>query len=106
MLVCCRYWIIPDITQAIFKEVIFDILEPCRFFKINECINALDNSSFGELPQDILFQYLMPRPSALILMGNLPKSDKTAIVLVYLLVPNKIRHIFPIDVIVSYVFFQ
>ena len=57
---------------------------------IDSCMNALDNSSFGELPQDILCQYLMPMPSALILMGNIPKSDKTAILLVYLLVPNKI----------------
>ena len=38
MRVCFRYWIIPDITQAIFKEVIFDILEPCRLIKINRFV--------------------------------------------------------------------
>ena len=55
-----------------------------------ETRNSLNACSFGELLHDTLCQYLMPRPSTLILMGNLPKSDKTAILLVYLLIPNKI----------------
>ena len=91
MRVCCRYWIIPDITQTFSRKSYLIFWSHAHLSKlIDSCMKALDNSLFGELPQDILCQYCMPRPSAIILMGNLPKSDKTAILLVYLLVPNQI----------------